>query len=213
VKEAEGTVLKLIGRRTSSNVQKVLWCCGELGLPFERQDLGGPFGGNDAPEYRRLNPNGLVPTIIDGDLVLWESNTIVRYLAATHAPGTLWPTDPRQRATGEKWMDWQITTMSPAMQPVFRTIVRTAPEKRNMADFGAACERLSSAFRILDRALAESPYLAGDRFTMCDIPVGIAAYRWHTMDIPRADCPNVRRWYDRLAERPPYREEIMVGLE
>lgn len=206
-------MLKLIGRRSSSNVQKVLWCCAELGLPFERTDLGGKFGGNDKPEYRRLNPNGLVPTLIDGDLVLWESNTIVRYLSEIHGAGTLWPADPRTRAIGGKWMDWQLTVLSPAMRPVFSTVVRTPPEKRNMADFGAACDRLSGCFKMLDGALADSPYLAGAAFSMCDIPAGIAAYRWFNMDIPRADCAHVRRWYDRLAERPAYRQEIMVGLE
>ncbi|MBM3488342.1 MAG: glutathione S-transferase family protein [Alphaproteobacteria bacterium] len=205
-------MLNILGRKTSSNVQKVLWCCGELGLAYEREDIGGEFGGNDRPDYRALNPNGLVPTVIDDGLVLWESNTIIRYLAARHAAGTLWPTDPRVRAVGEKWMDWQISVMSPAMQPVFRTLVRTPPEKRDMAALAAARASLSKTFAMLDRALADRAFLAGERFTVCDIPVGIATYRWYTMEITREDYPHLRRWYDRLAERAPFRAEIMVGL-
>lgn len=205
-------MLRILGRRTSSNVQKVLWCCGELGLAYEREDIGGEFGGNDKPEYRALNPNGLVPTVIDDGLVLWESNTVIRYLAARHGAGTLFPSDPRVRAAGEKWMDWQISVMSPSMQPVFRTLVRTPPEKRDMAALAKARDGLSRNFAMLDHALADRAFLAGDRFTVCDIPVGIAAYRWYTMEIAREDYPHLRRWYDRLAERAPFRTEIMVGL-
>src|SRR5690606_18729823 len=131
------------GRKTSSNVQKVLWVCGEIGLPFERENLGGPFGGNDTPEYRALNPNGRVPTIVDDGFVLWESNSCTRYLAAKHAPGTLYPDDLRVRANGERWMDWQLTIVSPAMVPVFWGLVRTPAEKRDNAAIEQARKKLS----------------------------------------------------------------------
>lgn len=206
-------MLKIIGRKTSSNVQKVLWVCGELDLPFEREDLGGPFGGNDTPEYRALNPNGRVPTIIDDGFVLWESNSCTRYLAARHAPGTLYPDDLQVRANGERWMDWQLTIVSPAMVPVFWGLVRTPPEKRDNARIEEARQKLSGVMGILDAHLKESKYVAGDSFTVGDIPLGIAAYRWFNMEMQREDHPNLKRWYDLLTERPPFQEHIMQPME
>ncbi len=205
-------MLRILGRDTSSNVQKVLWAAGELGLEFEREDIGGKFGGNDTPEYLALNPNGYVPTLIDGDYTLWESNAIVRYLAATHGAGTLWPEDARIRGGAERWMDWQIATLSPTMVTVFRGLVRTPPEDRDMAQIAAARDRTARLFAMLDAALAGSDFVAGRDFTMGDIPVGIAAYRWYHLDIEREDFRNLERWYRRLAERPAYREHIMKPL-
>ena len=206
-------MLKIIGRKTSSNVQKVLWVCGEIGLSFEREDLGGPFGGNDTPEYRALNPNGRVPTIVEDGFVLWESNSIARYLAAKHAPGTLYPDDLRVRANGERWMDWQLTVVSPAMVPVFWGLVRTPPEKRDNARIEEARKKLSGVMGILDAHLKGSKFVAGDGFTVGDIPLGIAAWRWFNMEMPREDHPNLRRWYDLLCQRTPYQEHIMQPME
>lgn len=205
-------MLRILGRNTSSNVQKTLWAAGELGLEFEREDIGGPFGGNDKPEYLALNPNGYVPTLIDGDYTLWESNSITRYLAATYGAGTLWPIDPRVRGSAERWMDWQIATLSPTMVTVFRGLVRTPPEDRDMALIAQARDRTARLFAMLDAALAGSEYVAGDAFTVGDIPVGIAAYRWYHLDIEREDFRNLERWYRRLTERPAYREHIMNPL-
>ena len=205
-------MLRILGRDTSSNVQKVLWAAGELGLEFEREDIGGPFGGNDEPDYLALNPNGYVPTLIDGDYTLWESNSIVRYLSATHGAGTLWPSDPRVRGSAERWMDWQIATLSPTMVTMFRGLVRTPPEERDMAAIAAARDGTARLFSMLDAALAGSDYVAGDEFTVGDIPVGIAAYRWYRLDIQREDFRNLERWYRRLTERPAYREHIMRPL-
>ena len=205
-------MLKIIGRNTSSNVQKVLWMCGELGLPFEREDLGGPFGGNDTPEYRALNPNGRVPTIVDDGFVLWESNSCSRYLASKHAAGTLYPTDPQIRGNGERWMDWQLTTMSPTLVPVFWGLIRTKPEDRDMDAINEARKNLSANIAIVDAHLAGSKYLAGDDFTMCDIPLGITAYRWFAMDMEREDYPNFQRWYGLLCDRPPFQEHVMQPL-
>ena len=206
-------MLKIIGRKTSSNVQKVLWVCGEIGLKFEREDLGGPFGGNDRPEYRALNPNGRVPTIIDDGFVLWESNSIARYLAARHAFGTLYPEDLKVRADGERWMDWQLTIASPAMVPVFWGLVRTPPEKRDMAAIEDARKKLSAVMGILDSHLKGNKFMTGDRFTVGDIPLGIAAYRWFNMDMKREDHPSLKRWYDLLAQRKPFQEHIMQPME
>lgn len=204
---------KILGRKTSSNVQKVLWSCAELDLLFEREDIGGPFGGNDKPEYLALNPNGRVPTLIEDEFVLWESNSIVRYLASAHGEGTLWPTDARIRASGERWMDWQLSNMAPAIQPVFWGLVRTPEAECDHAAIAAARDNLTGLFAILDRALAGSAYLAGPNFTMGDIPLGIATFRWFNLPIEREEYPNLKRWYGSLVERPGYQEHIMNPLE
>ena len=206
-------MLRIIGRKTSSNVMKVLWACAELGLDFEREDLGGPFGGNDSPEYQALNPNGRVPTIVEDDFVLWESNSIVRYLAHQHGNGTLWPTDARTRARGERWMDWQLSVMSPAMVPVFLGLVRTPEAERDMAAIGKARDGLAGAMAILDRYLGETEFVAGPDFTVGDIPVGIATYRWFALPIEREDHANLGRWYGALTERAGYQEHIMNPME
>ncbi|MBK19164.1 MAG: glutathione S-transferase [Rhodospirillaceae bacterium] len=202
-------MLKIIGRDTSSNVQKVLWICSEIGLPFEREDLGGPFGGNDTPEYRALNPNGRVPTIIDDGFVLWESNSCIRYLAAKHAAGTLCPDDLQIRANAERWMDWQIATVSPTLVPVFWGMVRTAPEDRDLDAIESARQKLTANIAIMDNHLANSTYMGGDNFTVGDIPLGITAYRWFNMEIDREPYHNVQRWYDLLCERSAFQEHVM----
>jgi glutathione S-transferase len=206
-------MLKIIGRKTSSNVMKVLWACAEMGLDYEREDLGGPFGGNDSPEYQALNPNRLVPTMVEDDFVLWESNSIVRYLAHNHGNGTLWPADARARARAERWMDWQLTIMGPALGPVFRGLVRTPEAERDMAAIGAARDRLAGAMAILERYLGDTAFVAGPGFTMGDIPVGIATFRWFALAIEREDFPNLKRWYDALTGRAGYREHIMNPME
>ena len=207
-------MIKIIGRKTSSNVQKVLWLCGEIGLEFERTDLGGPFGGNDKPEYRAMNPNGLVPTIVEDGFVLWESNAIVRYLAAKFgAKSGLYPEDLRERAAGERWMDWQLSVMNPAMRPVFWGYVRTKPEDRDEAALAKQIGTLGAKFKMMDDHLASHAFMAGDRFTVGDIPVGIAVHRWFEMPIPRTDLPNLARFHARLKERPAFQEHIMQPLE
>jgi glutathione S-transferase len=205
-------MLKIMGRDTSSNVQKVLWVCGELGLPFEREDIGGPFGGNDKPEYLALNPNGRVPTIIDDGYVLWESNSCTRYLAAKHGGDPLSPADLQIRGNAERWMDWQMTTMSPALVPVFWGLVRTPPEKRDMDAIEAARKKLSGLIGFMDAQLSKTTYLAGDDFTIGDIPLGITAYRWFVMDMEREDYPDLKRWYDSLTTRKAFQDAVMNPL-
>lgn len=205
-------MLKILGRDNSANVMKVLWCCGELGLPFDREDYGGQFGKTKDAAYLEMNPNALVPTVIDDGFVMWESNTIIRYLGAKHDAGGLYPTDLRERATGEKWMDWQLSVVTGVMVPVFWGLIRTKEEDRDMAQINAARDRWAHAFSMLDTFLGRTEFVAGSRFTVCDIPVGVMAYRWFNLPIEREDYPNLKRWYDALCQRKPYQDYIMKPL-
>ena len=205
-------MLKIWGRTSSINVQKVMWTVAELGLAHERVDVGGPFGGLDGPEYAALNPNRLIPVLQDGAAVVWESNAIVRYLAARYGAGGLWPEDPARRSLADRWMDWQLTTLQPAIAPIFLGLIRTPPERRDMALITASAERLGQAMLILDAHLAKQPYVAGDALTVGDIPVGCVCWRYANFDIARPDLPNVAAYRTRLESRPGYRAQVMLPL-
>ncbi len=164
-----------------------------MGLAYERTDIGMEFGGNDTPAYRVMNPNGLVPTIQDGDFVLWESNSIIRYLAARFGPGTLEPADLRSRAIASQWMDWQISTFLPAFTKVFWGLVRTPADKRDPTVIAAAKTQSVDAAKILDAALARNAYLAGNSFSMADIPMGVFIYRFRALMPDRPPLPNLER--------------------
>lgn len=204
-------MLKILGRKNSSNVQEVLWCCAELGLAFEREDYGREFGGNDTPEFLALNPNGTVPVIVDDGVVLWESNTIVRYLANKHG-SAIYPADAATRARAERWMDWQLCVLGPTFTPIFHALVRDPPEKRDPAKIAQSRDKVEEKLAMLDRTLGETAFVASDEFTIGDIPVGIYAYRWYEFDIERRKLANFERWYGALQERPGFREHVMVGL-
>jgi glutathione S-transferase len=205
-------MLTIWGRTSSINVQKVLWCCAELGLDYERIDAGLQFGMVDTPEYRARNPNALVPTIDDDGFLLWESNVIVRYLASTYGLGKLCPADVRQRYAAEKWMDWQATTLWPAFRIVFLGLIRTPPEKRDQRAIEAARKETIRVLPVLDAQLGKTVFVGGEALTMGDIPVGAAIYRCFSLGIERGAFPNIARWYDRLAERPAYHEHVMLPL-
>lgn len=205
-------MLKIWGRKNSVNVQKVLWCCEELGLPFERVAVGGPFGGNDKPWYLKLNPTGLVPTIADDGFVLWESNAIVRYLAARYGAGTLWPEDLPVRAEADKWMDFQATTLWPNLRPVFLSLTRTPPEERDGSIVEASRKRAEEAFAVLDAYLNGRDYIGGSSPNMGDIPLGTAAYRWFELEIRRPSMPSLEAWYERLCARPAYQATVVLPL-
>ncbi len=205
-------MLKIWGRKNSINVQKVLWCCEELELDYERVDVGGPFGGNREPEYLAMNPNGLVPTISDVGFVLWESNAIVRYLAAKHGMGTLYPDNLAVRAEADKWMDWQMGTVWARFRPVFLGLVRTPPEERDVEGIEAGRRATEETMRILDAHLADHDYVAGSSFTMGDIPLGATAYRWLNLEIERPPLPGLEAWYGRLCERPAFRKSVMLPI-
>jgi glutathione S-transferase len=205
-------MLKIWGRANSINVQKVLWCCAELGLDYERTDAGMQFGVNNTPEYKAMNPNGLVPTIDDDGFILWESHAIVRYLARKHGNGSLWPTDTRAAANADRWMEWYSTTLWANLRPIFWGLVRTPPEKRNMTEIEEARQRLCANLAIPDAELRKHPYMAGDTFSMADIPMGVAAYRWFNLPIERPSLPGFEAWYKRLCERPAYKEKCMLPM-
>ena len=204
--------LTIWGRANSINVQKVLWCCAEMSLPYRRVDAGGKFGVSNTPEYLARNPNGLVPTIEDEELVLWESNVNVRYLSTKHGTGTLCPAGLAARFDVERWMDWEATTLWPALRPIFIGLVRTPPEQRDAAALATAQSSTEHAFGILDAHLANRAFVGGDEFSMGDIPVGASAYRWFAMELTRPDLPHLHRWYQRLTERSGFRDYVMLPL-
>jgi glutathione S-transferase len=212
-------MLKIWGRANSSNVKKVLWACAEMGVPFERIDAGLQFGVVNTDEYKAMNPMGLVPVIQDEGIVLWESNAILRYLCAKHGKDSFWPTDLKIRAQADRWMEWQSTTMGPTLGPAFVQIVRFAPEKRDMAMIASNIPKAAELWKVLDRQLGETKWLAGDTFTVGDIPLGILAYTWMELKLAdvglaehRVKLPNVWRWYDQLQTMKNYREIVQIGL-
>ncbi len=199
-------MLRIWGRISSVNVQKVVWCAEELGLAYERLDAGGAFGRVETPEYLALNPNGLVPTIEDDGFVLYESNAIVRYLAARYGGGTLWPGDIRARADIDRWMEWQSTLFTPAMWMAFWQLVRTPADRRDLAGIEGSRAKTERLAAILDRHLATRRFLAADAFSPADIVVGCAAHRWLHLPLMREPRPNLDRWYAMLKSRPASRQ-------
>ena len=198
------------GRRNSMNVQKVMWALGELDLPYQRQDVGGSFGGTDGDAYRNMNPNGLVPTIQDGDLVLWESNAVVRYLARSYGADELWPADAAGQARADQWMDWAISTFGPPFFGAFFHLIRLPAEKADPEVVASGVRACARMLGLLDRRLSASPYLGGDSLTVADIPLGAMAYRYFNLDIERPEAPNVAAWFARLQSRPAYQKHVMI---
>jgi glutathione S-transferase len=186
-----------------------MWAVGEIGLSHQRIDIGGPFGRNREPAYLAMNPNGLVPTLEEEDgFLLWESNTIVRYLAARHNAAVLEPADLRSRALAGKWMDWQLSVAGPAIFECFWGLIRTPPEKRNHAAIEESKKKTTAAVTIMDRQLAKTAYLAGEQFSYGDIPVGIIAYRYRQLVPERPALPNFERWYAAIAARPAFKDHV-----
>ena len=202
-------MLKIWGRNTSSNVQKVIWALGEMKLSFDRIDVGGAFGKTKEAPYLAMNPNSLVPTLEEEDgFILWESNSIVRYLAARHANRTLEPTDLKTRALAQKWMDWQLSVMGPAITPVFWGMIRTPADKRDVNAIAAAREKTIAAAKIMDAQLGKTQYLAGNEFSYGDIPVGIMIYRYMQLIPERPATPGLDRWYQAISSRAAFKEQV-----
>ena len=203
-------MIKIWGRNTSSNVQKAMWAVGELGLEHTRIDVGGAFGKNKEPPYLAMNPNGLVPTLEEDDgFLLWESNSIVRYLAGKHDKnGVLEPKDAKQRALASQWMDWQLSVIGPAITPVFWGLVRTPPEKRDAKAIAAGKEKTIAAAKIMDAQLGKTAFLAGPNFSYGDIPVGIMIYRYMQLIPERPPTPNLDRWYGAISNRKAFKEQV-----
>ncbi len=205
-------MLKIWGRTNSINVQKVMWTIGELGLEHEHTTVGGAHGGLDTPEYIAMNPNRRVPVLQDGDLAIWESNAIVRYLCARHSEGALWASDPAERSLADRWMDWQAASTIADMTTIFFGLIRLPEAERNMDAINAATGRVNDQMGILEAQLQVSKWVAGDAMTMGDLPVGALVYRWSELPIDRPDLPAVAAYYARLSERPAYREHVMIPL-
>ncbi|MFL2655811.1 MAG: glutathione S-transferase family protein [Alphaproteobacteria bacterium] len=204
-------MLVIWGRSTSANVQKLLWGCTEMGVPYQRLDMAGAFGFTD--DYLQMNPNKVVPTIDDEGFVLWESNACLRYLAAKHGSGFLWPEDLKERANADRWMDWCTTTVWDRLRPVFHGLIRTPENERDMKLIQYSAKETGKVLAILDSWLVDKKYICGDSFTMGDIPLGFAIYRWYALDIERPEWKNISNWYDRLCERSAYQEHIMIPLQ
>jgi glutathione S-transferase len=205
---------RLLGRANSSNVMKVIWMLEHLKLEYAREDVGGAFGKTDTPDYLAMNPNAVVPTLVEDGFVLWESNVILRYLAAGHAAGTpLWPEDLRARANIDRWMDWLQTTLGPPMTPVFWGLVRTRPEDRDWTAINASAAKLAKLYGILDRVLGMHPYIAGPDLTPADMAIGVHAHRYMSFEtIEKPALPNLRAWYERLLALPEYKTHIAIKM-
>jgi glutathione S-transferase len=198
--------LTIWGRANSVNVQKVLWCLAELDLPFARIDAGMQYGKTREADYLAMNPNARIPTLVEGDFVLWESNAIMRYLCLAHGRGTpIYPEAPQRRAAVERWLDWTLSTVQPVDRPVFWGIVRTPPAARDMVQVQKDADAAAEVWAIADRLLAGRPYLEGEAFTLADLALGAYARRWLGVEgITRPPQPHVTRWLADLAQRPGY---------
>ncbi len=202
--------LKIWGRANSVNVQKVLWCLAELDLAYERIDAGMAFGKNNEPAYLAMNPNGRVPTLVEGDFVLWESNSVMRYLAMAHGQGSpVYPEAPKRRAGVDRWLDWTLSTVQPVDRPVFWALVRTPPDKRDMAAIQRDVDAEAVVWRIADAQLASRRFIEGDDFTLADIALGAYARRWLGVEgVSKPKLAHLDRWFAQFATRPGFQKFI-----
>jgi glutathione S-transferase len=210
VSNSNQTQLKIWGRANSVNVQKVLWCLRELDLSYDRIDAGMAFGRNDQPDYLAMNPNGRVPTLVDGDFVLWESNSIMRYLVLAYREGSpIYPQAPKRRAAVDRWLDWTLSTLQPVDRPVFWALVRTPLEQRNMVAIQKDADAEAVQWRIIDAQLATRRFIEGDDFTIADIAIGAYARRWFGVEgVNKPALPNLERWFGQLASRAGFAQFV-----
>lgn len=194
-------MLRIWGRTNSLNVQKALLALEETGRPYQRIDAGLAFGIVKTPQYRAMNPNGLVPTLDDDGFILWESNSIVRYLCAAYAPGVLWPLDAKARASAERWMDWQLTTLINPVNTLFLPLIR-APGTGDPQNFEAARLACEANFGLLDELLSRQAFVTGDAFGMADCAIAPVVHRWLSLPLERPALPNLQRWYEIICARP-----------
>jgi glutathione S-transferase len=202
--------LQIWGRANSVNVQKVLWCLRELDLAYERIDAGMAFGRNREPDYLAMNPNGRIPTLVDGEFVLWESNSIMRYLVLAYAPKSpLYPQAPKQRAGVERWLDWTLSTLQPVERPVFWGLVRTPVEERDMVALQKDADAAAVQWRIIDAQLATRHFIEGDDFTLADLALGTYARRWFGVEgVSKPALPQLERWFAQCASRPGFQQFV-----
>jgi len=203
--------MRIWGRRSSFNVQKVMWLVGELDLDHQHVPAGGDFGGLDDPAFLAMNPHGRVPVIEDDGVVVWESHAILRYLAARHGGSDWWPGDPAERARTDGWMDWSQTTLQrDFLTGIFWGWYRTPEAQRDMAAVEVAVAACARHFLLIDSILADQPFLGGDKMGLADIAAGTHLYRYSELDIDRPSLPHVEDWYGRLRLRPAYAEHVMI---
>jgi glutathione S-transferase len=210
--ESGDGVITIWGRTTSSNVQKVLWLVEELKIPFKRIDAGLSFGRNKDPDFLALNPNGLVPLVQDGPLSIWESNTILRYLASRYGGEHLYPTDPALRSQVERWLDWQIGTLALAMSPLFMGLIRTPADQRDPVAIETARRKAGELWSLLDRQLSGHPYVAGQHFSIADIAFGNSIHRWYGFAIERPSLPHLEAWHRRVGERLGFQTHVNTPI-
>jgi glutathione S-transferase len=207
-------MLKIWGRRNSANVQKVLWLAAELDIEYQHIPAGGSFGGLDEPSFRSLNPHGRVPVLQDDDFAIWESHSILRYLAAKYDDHALWPRDLAAKAQIDEWMDWAQTTFQPDfLNGVFWGYYRTPEPQRNWPAIKKSVSRCSSHIQLIDRLLAKRPFLGGSSFSLADIPLGTLLYRYYELDIEHPQAEYVEAWYARLKHRPAYQQNVMIAFD
>ena len=203
---ADKQEITIWGRANSVNVQKVLWCLAELDLPYHRIDAGMQFGKNDQPEYLAMNPNGRIPTLVEGDYVLWESNSIMRYLCMAHGKGSpIYPQSPQARAAVDRWLDWTLSTLQPVDRPVFWALVRTPPEKRDMVAIQKDADAEAVVWRIAETRLESRRFIEGEQFTIADIAIGAFARRWFGVEgVTKPRLPHLARWFAEISARPGF---------
>lgn len=207
-------MLTIWGRRSSFNLQKVMWLVDELGIAHRHIELGGKFGGLDTPEFLAMNPHGRVPVIDDDGVVVWESHAILRYLAARSGIERFWHEDPGQRSLADRWMDWSQSSLQPDfLLGIFWGFYRTPEAQRNQAAIARKIERCAHHFRLLDRILADRDFMLGGELSLADIPIGTNLYRYFNLEIERPEIPRVEAWYERLQERPGFRKHVMVPFQ
>jgi glutathione S-transferase len=206
--------LTIWGRPNSVNVQKVLWCLSELELTYERIDAGMQFGKNREADYLAMNPNGRIPTLVDGDYVLWESNSIMRYLCMAYGQlSPIYPQDARRRAAVDRWLDWTLSTLQPVDRPVFWALVRTPVAQRDLAAIQRDADAATEVWKIVDRQLATRRFIEGDQFTLADIAIGAFARRWLGVEgIFRPELPQLNRWFAQLADRPGFIQFVAPAM-
>jgi len=202
--------LTIWGRQNSVNVQKVLWCLSELELSCERIDAGMQYGRNNEADYLAMNPNGRIPTLVDGDYVLWESNSIMRYLCMAHGQASpIYPQDAGRRAAVDRWLDWTLSTLQPVDRPVFWALVRAPVAQRNMTAIQRDADAASEVWKIVDGQLATRRFIEGDQFTLADIAIGAFARRWLGVEgIIRPELPELNRWFAQFADRPGFAQFV-----
>lgn len=205
-------MLTVWGRTNSINVQKVMWTIGELGLDHERLDAGGAFGGLGTETYGEMNPNRRIPVLKDGAVSIWESQACVRYLAAAYGTGSLWHSDAYERSLADRWMEWKVTTIQPQLHVLFWGLVRTPAAERNKADIQRASVDIQPIWGILDQHLSNQAFMAGDKLTMGDIPLGCAWWRYSHLNLEHPDYPNIQRWFETLKVRPAYQDHVMIDV-